>query len=184
MSTVASPVVSGYWFAKVPEWVVYHPDLDGNAVRAYAVLDRHAGADCFPALATIAKLMNVSEDTARRAYRKLIDVGAVKVEKRYTDAGRQTSNRYILAGDNPHRNAPVQGRGSRSATHGGGTDATDGGGTGATRTRARTNHVNTAESVVDSSTRLSGSTGATPQQERFTHKPPAELRSKLKKVSA
>lgn len=99
-----------YRFAAVPEWIVFHPDLDGNAVRCFAVLDRIAGDDesAWPSLALIGERMAGSDQVARRAIRKLVEVGAVAVVERFTDGGRQTSNVYVLAGDSPMTPCPIE----------------------------------------------------------------------------
>lgn len=95
-------VESTYRFARLPEWILYHEDLSDIAVRVYATLDRFDGRDCIPALATVGERIGKSEDSVRRAMRALGAVGAIIVEHRSVE-GRQTSNRYLLAGDKPFR---------------------------------------------------------------------------------
>lgn len=128
-----SAVRATYRFARIPEWVLYHPDLSAEDVRVFGILDRFDGHDCFPSLASIAEKMQRSEDTVRRSIRRLETVGAVLVEVRTTDEGRQTSNRYLLAGDQQ----PC--KGALAAVPPPGVAAVQGGegGTGATRSRAR-----------------------------------------------
>lgn len=99
-----------YRFARVPEWVLFHPDLDAVDVRVFATLDRYDGTECIPSLETIGSRVTRSADTVRRSIRRLEDVGAVRVESRNVE-GRQSSNRYHLAGD-----APMQGRPCMDAT--------------------------------------------------------------------
>lgn len=116
---MSSEVRLGYRFAAIPEWVVQHPDLDGNAVRVYAVLARFT--ETFTSLDYVAKRCGgCSEDTVRRAIRRLQSVGAVRVSERFTEEGRQTSNLYELAGDSPLAELPPSqqrdGEGSKSAT--------------------------------------------------------------------
>lgn len=95
-----------YRFARTPEWVLYHKDLDAVDVRVFGVLDRHDGRDCFPALATVGDLIGKSEQTVRRSLRNLAAVGAILIEARY-EHGRQSSNRYTLAGDSPLTRRPA-----------------------------------------------------------------------------
>jgi biotin operon repressor len=127
---------STYRFARLPEWVLLHPDLSHTDVCVYAVLDRFDGRECIPSLARIAERLRCSEDTVRRSIRRLQVIGAVAVESRVSE-GRQTSNRYHLAGDAPlDRAAPTRGRPCTDATPDPGTGARGEGGTGATRSRA------------------------------------------------
>lgn len=120
-----------YRFAVVPEWVLFHDALQPVDVRVFAVLDRYAqGGVAWPGLATIGSLAQCSEDTARRAIRRLEAVGAVTVEQVMDENGRQRSNRYHLAGD-----APMPNRGGTAATPEGGTDARGEGGAAATQKR-------------------------------------------------
>lgn len=100
-------VKRSYHFAIIPEWVLYHQDLDAVDVRVFGALDRHDGADCFPALATVGELIGKSEQTVRRSLRNLAAVGAILIEPRFEN-GRQASNRYMLAGDSPMTMRPVK----------------------------------------------------------------------------
>lgn len=93
--------VEGPHYAIIPEWIVFHADLNAAAVRVYAVLARHEGkAGCYPSVGTIATEAHMNEKTVAAARAQLVDVGAIEVLPRY-DKGRQTSNRYRLAGDQP-----------------------------------------------------------------------------------
>lgn len=98
---MSDDVRSMYRFARIPEWVLYHADLNEIAVRVYGTLDRFDGRDCFPSLKAIGIKLGKSEDAVRRAIRSLEAVGAIKVQERATADGRQTSNRYLLAGEAP-----------------------------------------------------------------------------------
>lgn len=103
------PVVQrSYRFSIIPEWVLVHPDLDGTAVRVFGILDRYAGAsgEAWPGLQTVAERIGCSEQTVRRAIRKLEEVGAVRVEEQFI-SGRQTTNRYHLAGESPMTMRPI-----------------------------------------------------------------------------
>lgn len=116
-------VEASYRFARVPEWVLCHDGLEPVDVRVFAVLDRYDGKACFPSLGTVGGRIGRSEDTVRRSIRRLVEVGAVSVQERHVK-GRQTSNRYLLAGDHPLSTAlaSMQGRPGTHARDGGGTD--------------------------------------------------------------
>lgn len=97
----------GYTFAQLPDWVLYHPDLNAQAVRLFAVLDRFAGDsdDCFPSRKKMAKRMGCSPSAVDRAMAQLVKVGAVEVTSRRRvgddEDGGQTSNLYTLQGVDP-----------------------------------------------------------------------------------
>lgn len=100
-------------FAVIPDWVVRGGSA--NAVRVYAMLDRHANTDgaCFPKLELLAEELQVSTDTVRRGVRELEAMGAVTREQGYRDGGGKSSNTYWLARDRDLAN--LQGRPSKSA---------------------------------------------------------------------
>lgn len=111
-------VESSYRFARVPEWILFHPDLEPLDIRVYATLDRFDGRECIPAVATIGERIGRGAAAVRTAIDRLVAVGAVKVQARYAE-GRQTSNRYLLAGDAPlasdsEERTPVNGGGDPS----------------------------------------------------------------------
>lgn len=92
----------GYRFATIPEWILYHPELNGTAVRVYGCLDRH-GQDpstCYPSHARVGALLGMSERSVAKPLAELEAVGAIEVVARF-EGGRQTSNGYTLAGDVP-----------------------------------------------------------------------------------
>jgi hypothetical protein len=99
-----------YKFAPVPEWIIYHGELTGNAVRLYAALARHGMTpdSCYPSHARLARLLGMSDRSIPAIIRDLEKVGAIRRERREID-DRQTSNGYWLAGDSPftaHENVP------------------------------------------------------------------------------
>ena len=53
--------------------------------------------ECWPRLRTLASKCCVSERTVQRALQQFESTGLLSVKHRFTDAGRQTSNRYRLA---------------------------------------------------------------------------------------
>lgn len=50
----------------------------------------------YPSLDTVAEMTGASKATVRRAIKRLVDQGFVRVEKRWRDAGGQSSNGYTL----------------------------------------------------------------------------------------
>lgn len=99
-------VESGYRFAAVPEWVVFHPDLNGSDVRVFAALARFANKqrECWPGVEGLAEKLAMNIKTVRRSIAALEACAAIAVEReRRDDDGRQLSNRYHLAGDRPLR---------------------------------------------------------------------------------
>jgi hypothetical protein len=121
---------SVYRFARIPEWILLHPDLDAVDVRVFGVLDRFDGRDCIPSLKRIGERIGKSSDSVRRSLKRLEAIHAIVVEARFTE-GRQTSNRYYLAGD-----APLPPHPGTAATPAPGSDATPAPGTDATQSRA------------------------------------------------
>lgn len=89
-----------YRFAPVPDWIITHPGLDATAVRVCAYLARFTEST-YKLSTMAAECGGISENTVRRAVRQLQAVGAVSVEDRFDEAGRQTSNLYVVAGDSP-----------------------------------------------------------------------------------
>jgi hypothetical protein len=92
-------------FAIVPEWIIHHPGLNGNAVRVYAALDR-CGERAFPAKRTLAARCQIGEDALDTALRQLVAAGALTIVNR----GEQGApNLYIL-----REHPPGEGRGPAS----------------------------------------------------------------------
>lgn len=180
---MAPTVKRTYRFAIIPEWVLDHPELDGVAIRVFGILDRYAGehSEAWPGLNTVAARSQLSVDTVRRAVSRLAGVGAVRVTRRYDSEGRQTSNSYLLAGDGP-LNAPAPNAPSTDATPDPSEDATHPPSTGATRKRAMKNE----NQMKESEGRFSSGSGFIADyepttQERFTAKPPSDIRDRIRK---
>lgn len=88
---------SDVYFAIVPEWIILS-DVSSNAVRLYAILNRYANSQghAWPSRKTLAEAMKCSTATVDRARDELVDLGAMTVIARKTDAGDPTSNLYVL----------------------------------------------------------------------------------------
>jgi hypothetical protein len=97
---------SSDYFAIVPEYVLY-ADISSNAVRLFAILNRFANSNlrAWPSRKTLADAMRVSPATIDRAKDELVAIGAMTVERRFSDAGDPTSNIYTLRMGN---SAPVR----------------------------------------------------------------------------
>ena len=85
-------------FAIIPEWVLYHPDLDPRAVVLYGVLARHCDrkGKAFPSRSRLATLLHCSTKTVDRSLRELQAAQAVTWERRLDPAGDPTSSMYLL----------------------------------------------------------------------------------------
>lgn len=65
----------------------------------YVVLCKYANWTTklsYPSVARIAKEAYCSENTARKALRRLTEIGLISIEERRNEQGGQTSNLYIL----------------------------------------------------------------------------------------
>lgn len=80
---------------------IYNAPADELPARARALYlylkDRTGkGADCWPAVNTIASDMSLSRSTVKRALNDLVKAGLIEKESRYRENGSHTSNRLIL----------------------------------------------------------------------------------------
>ena len=84
-------------FSTVPEWLIY-ADVSPQAIRLYAVLDRHADKShrAVPGQARLARLMRASVATVKRATAELERVGAVSVIRGETEDRQKATNEYVL----------------------------------------------------------------------------------------
>lgn len=73
-------------------------ELPHRARAVYMYLRDRAGtgADCWPAVNTIAADLQLSRSTVKRVLHDLVQAGLVKKEFRYRENGSHTSNRLIL----------------------------------------------------------------------------------------
>lgn len=127
---------SDNYFAIVPEWII-DSDVSANAVRLYALLNRYANSrgQAFPTRATLAKRMGVSTDTVDRAKQELVEIGALTIQRRTSDAGDPTSNLYTI-----HTFPVDNGENSADMRKGTGNNAHTGTGKNAEQKRANMNH--------------------------------------------
>lgn len=92
-------------FVQIPAWLIA-ADVSDRAVRLYAVLATYANnrtGEAWPGRRTLADRLRCSPATAWRATRELVDVGALTVTERTTEAGSQTSNLYRIHWSPPSR---------------------------------------------------------------------------------
>ena len=77
---------------------LYGSDLPHRAISVYIYLSDRANKDgvCWPAIPTIAKDLNLSQSTVRRALSDLRKVGLLETEQRYRKSGGKSSLLYTL----------------------------------------------------------------------------------------
>jgi len=75
---------------------IYAADLPHRAITVYMYLKDRSGSkdNCWPAISTIAKDLNLSRTTVKRALGELETAGFLEKENRYRDNGGRTSNLY------------------------------------------------------------------------------------------
>ena len=78
---------------------IYQSDLSHRARAVYMYLKDWADKDgkCWPAIKTIAKEMNLSSSTVKRALNELCQAGLLVKETRWRENGGRTSNLYRLS---------------------------------------------------------------------------------------
>jgi Helix-turn-helix domain len=101
----------------------YAAEMGAIGVAIYAVLQRYADrrtGQCWPSVATIAKLLDLSKNCVKKYLHRLVRLGLLRSTPRYTAEGDPTSNLYTLP--DPMQPAAVQGRrqGGGAAGAGGG----------------------------------------------------------------
>jgi hypothetical protein len=130
---ILSEVTADEYYAIVPEWILCHPEICGNAVRLYGVLRLFADKRgvAFPGLSTIGDKYGVSHDSVTRHMNKLIKVGAVTKKRRLDPkTGKATSNLYVIHSrpkfiDVTHDFTPQPGKGFPDASADAPDSATD-----------------------------------------------------------
>jgi hypothetical protein len=150
-----------YAFTIIPEWVLYHPDADDNGVRVYGALHRFGEGEVWPSLRLLSERLGKSQDTVRRGIRNLEAIGAVTVEQCFDADGRQTSNTYLLAGDEP-LTLPTALR--DSATHPLRDSATQDPRESATQKRVRSNESKKEREIAADAAPLPGLNGDAPER--------------------
>jgi helix-turn-helix protein len=93
---ILAEVEADDYYAIVPEWVLFHPDLSHGAVRLYGVLRRFADQRgiAFPGLSAIGEKYAVTPRSVTRHMDELIAAGAVTKKRRVGARGSVTSNLY------------------------------------------------------------------------------------------
>lgn len=94
--------VVGSRFAQMPGWVLFSKVSD-RAIRLYALLQWRAGQaeSSWPSHRSLAREMDCSIASVKRAIAELVEIRAVRVVTRRRDDGQQTSNAYIIRADQP-----------------------------------------------------------------------------------
>lgn len=82
----------------------YGAQIGTTGIALYCALAMYANKtrECWPSRATLARQLAVSEQTVGKYLSKLEEVGLVRIEPRFDEDGRQTSNLYVLV-DVPKR---------------------------------------------------------------------------------
>ena len=77
---------------------IYGPQLKPNGIAVYNALCRYADREgtCYPSIKTIATKIGVGRCTVIKAIQKLVSLGLVEIETRYSSNGDKDSNLYIL----------------------------------------------------------------------------------------
>lgn len=77
---------------------LYQTELPHRAVSVYIYLSDRAnkGGECWPAIPTIARELNLSQSTVRRALWDLRKAGFLETEQRYRTKGGKSSLLYKL----------------------------------------------------------------------------------------
>ena len=75
---------------------LYGSDLPHRAISVYIYLSDRANKDgvCWPAIPTIAKDLNLSQSTVRRALNDLRKAGLLETEQRYRKSGGSSVKNY------------------------------------------------------------------------------------------
>jgi predicted transcriptional regulator len=83
---------------------IYDSDLPHRAVSVYMYLRDRADKNnsCFPGIRTIARELNLSVSTVKRALNDLVTAGFVGKIRRYRENGGNSSNLYMLRSPPDH----------------------------------------------------------------------------------
>ena len=77
---------------------IYASELPHRAKTVYIYLQDRCNADgqCYPAIGTIAKELNLSRRTVERAIQDLVKIGLIQKEQRWRENGGKSSLLYTL----------------------------------------------------------------------------------------
>lgn len=106
-------------FGVIPAWVL-EADVSDRAVRAYAMLARHAGAEgsTFRGKKELAERLRCGRTAADTAVAELVAIGALSIEERFAKNGARIENGYVVHAAPPPRpdgGATPPGRGATRA---------------------------------------------------------------------
>ncbi len=112
---MSTPVTDTGPFAIVPEWLL-DTDASDRAVRLYALLGRYADREgsSFPSRKSLAARLKCSVDSLDRARQELEETQALVVERRFTENGDPTTNRYTIRRVLPRGSRTVAETGTRT----------------------------------------------------------------------
>jgi hypothetical protein len=99
MTKIDTFVAADNYFSQIPHWVLY-AEISPQAIRLYCVIHHYANRESnigWPSRETLSKEIRVnSARTVDAALKELETIGALKINKRFTDKGMQTSNYYTV----------------------------------------------------------------------------------------
>ena len=75
---------------------IYASELPHRAKAVYMYLKDRCNAECYPAIGTIAREMNLSRRTVERAIQDLEKAGLLQKEQRWRENGGRSSLLYTL----------------------------------------------------------------------------------------
>ena len=75
---------------------IYSSDLPHRAKAVYLKDRSNTDGQCYPAIGTIAKELNLSRRTVERAIQDLVKAGLIKKEQRWRENGGKSSLLYTL----------------------------------------------------------------------------------------
>jgi len=93
-------------FVQVPNWILFHDDLDGNAIRVWGAIASHlrpGKTTAWPSRDTLQELTHLSRNTVDRCLRDLRTHGALTWTTVTTAKGK--GNVYTLRSVRPKRRA-------------------------------------------------------------------------------
>lgn len=110
-------------YARIPLWL-YEKGVSLQAVATYGWLHGRYGhyERVVPSYKTLAKELGVSKGSVVAYVQELVDAGAVRITQRYDESGDRTTNRYLIAFNEPF---PVGGQPTDHPTEEAGGQNTD-----------------------------------------------------------
>lgn len=92
-------------FVSIPEWILFHPKLNAEAIRLYATLKHFArmSGSAYPSRELLAAKLGCSTRTIDRLTATLIEAGAIRVIRRWKGTDPNTSQPALFTTAGPGR---------------------------------------------------------------------------------